>query len=384
MGLTHDITASSGNGSLARIAIHNLPAVGVRVAGTWVATLEFEGSIDGGANFIAVAGFPVGSSGALGTAASSATANDEWVFSLGGFSHFQVRASAYTSGTVTVSIEANAGSGYAGGASAGGGALGTVDTELPAAAALADAASAAPTTPTVGAVPLLMNATTLDRARAVVNTLDSTGTGIAAVGIVGQFDDTAPTAVTENQFAPVRISSRRALLVEGVASGTGLALATQGYSAAVSVTRPADTAVYAANDILGPATGSTAAITFPSMGPASGRVMITSASLERDVAALIAGETSYVLYLYNVTPPSALGDNAAFDLPAGDRASFLGSINLGTPVDLGSTLYIAQHGLNQQILLAATPSIFGYLVTVGTYTPASASVHVVTLHTVAV
>ena len=86
-----------------------------------------------------------------------------------------------------------------------------VDTELPAAAALADGASATPTTTTVGVVPLLMNATTEDRQRAVVNTLNSTGTGIAAAGIVGQFDDVAPTAITENQFGPVRMSTNRNL-----------------------------------------------------------------------------------------------------------------------------------------------------------------------------
>lgn len=40
-----------------------------------------------------------------------------------------------------------------------------VDTELPAAAALADGAAATPTTPTVGAVPLLYNGSTVDRER---------------------------------------------------------------------------------------------------------------------------------------------------------------------------------------------------------------------------
>lgn len=54
----------------------------------------------------------------------------------------------------------------------------------------------------------------------VSNGMDVTGAAVVAVGIVGQYDDTLPGAVTENQFAPVRISSRRALLVEGVASGT--------------------------------------------------------------------------------------------------------------------------------------------------------------------
>jgi len=160
---------------------------------------------------------------------------------------------------------------------------------------------------------------------------------------------------------------------------------TKGYtSGLISVTRTADTNAYAANDVLGPATGSTAAITFPNMGPSGGgEVIITSAIFERDAAAIISGETSYVLHLYNVTPPSALGDNAAFDLPSGDRASYLSSINLGTPVDLGSTLYVAADGINKQITLASG-SLFGYLVTVGAYTPASAAVHRIALHAVGV
>lgn len=54
----------------------------------------------------------------------------------------------------------------------------------------------------------------------VSNGMDVTGAAVQAVGIVAQFDDTSVGTVTENQFAPVRISSRRALLVEGVASGT--------------------------------------------------------------------------------------------------------------------------------------------------------------------
>lgn len=76
-------------------------------------------------------------------------------------------------------------------------------------AALADTASATPATTTVGAVPLLMNASSLDRARAVVNATDSVGTGIAAAGIVGQFDDVSPGTVTENRFGNIRMSVRR-------------------------------------------------------------------------------------------------------------------------------------------------------------------------------
>lgn len=99
----------------------------------------------------------------------------------------------------------------------------TVDSEFPAAAVLADGASAAPTTTVGASIPWLMNATTVDRQRAVVNAMDSTGTGIAAAGLMAQFDDAATGTVTENQFSTLRMSSRRALLVEGVASGTAQA-----------------------------------------------------------------------------------------------------------------------------------------------------------------
>lgn len=158
---------------------------------------------------------------------------------------------------------------------------------------------------------------------------------------------------------------------------------TKGYSAAVTLTRTADTNAYAANDVLGAATGSTAALTFASMGPSAGRIMIVGAQFQVNDTGLISGEASYVLHLYGVTPPSALGDNAAFDLPSGDRASYLGFVNLGTPVDLGSTLYVETANINKPLLLAGT-SLFGYLVTVGAYTPTSARVYVITLHALAV
>lgn len=159
------------------------------------------------------------------------------------------------------------------------------------------------------------------------------------------------------------------------------AIVAPGMSAAVSVTRPSDTTAYAANDVVGVTGGGTATMTF-ALGAVSGsRIMITSASLERDASAVISGETSYTLHLYNVTQPGAQIDNAVFDLATGDRTAYLGSINLGAPVDLGSTLYVGTDGINKQVKLAGT-SLFGVLVTVGAYTPVSAAVHVVALHAV--
>lgn len=156
-------------------------------------------------------------------------------------------------------------------------------------------------------------------------------------------------------------------------------IVTSGFSGGLTFARTSDTNAYTANDVIGSATGATAAILFSKFGPGSTEIMITSAKLQIDDTALISGESSYNLHLYSQTPPSALGDNAAFDVPSGDRDNYLGVISLGTPVDLGSTLRIDSDIINKQIHLRGE-SLWGYLVTVGGYTPTSARVYRVTLH----
>lgn len=158
-------------------------------------------------------------------------------------------------------------------------------------------------------------------------------------------------------------------------------LISPGLTASVTVTRPSDTTPYTANDVLGPTGAGTSGIDLNLAAISGSNILITGVALERDVAALISGEAGYNLYLYSVTPPSALADNAAFDIPSGDRASFLGKIAISAPVDEGSTLYIENNNLNKPVKLSGT-HIFGYLVSVGGYTPASASVLKVTLNAI--
>lgn len=146
-------------------------------------------------------------------------------------------------------------------------------------------------------------------------------------------------------------------------------------SATVSFT--CGTTAYAIRDAVG-ASAAAAALQFTNMGTSAGRIMITGASLEIDRAALISGEANYTLHLYNVTPPSAINDSAAWDLVSGDRASYLGNIAIPTPVDLGSTLYVEVNAVNKPIKLSGT-DIFAYLVTEAAYTP-TAAVHKITLH----
>ena len=113
------------------------------------------------------------------------------------------------------------------------------------------------------------------------------------------------------------------------------------------------------------------------LGALSGSVfMITDAELEIDGAT--AEATAWRLYLYNVTPPSATADDGAWDLPSGDRASFLGYIDLGTAIDLGSTQWVENHGVNKTVKLSGT-GVFGYLVNLTTLTPAAVA-HIVKLY----
>jgi hypothetical protein len=160
------------------------------------------------------------------------------------------------------------------------------------------------------------------------------------------------------------------ITVQGDPLGTPVPVAGQAYSASATFT-PA-----ASSHTAGDANGAIG--TFASIGPSAGRVMITSASLEIDSAT--AEATAWRLYLFNVTPPSALADLGDFVLAAGDRASFLGYVDLGTAVDLVDTQWVEVHGLNKQIKLAGT-SVFAYLVNLTTLTPAAVA-HTVTLHTV--
>lgn len=153
-----------------------------------------------------------------------------------------------------------------------------------------------------------------------------------------------------------------------------------GYSPRTSVTRPNDTTQYTAGDVCG---ATAAAWTFANVGPANGYIIIQSVSLEVDVTAVPSGMTSFRLHLYNVTPPSALADNAVWDLPSGDRTAYLGYIDLGTPVDVGSSLYVLSD-INRQFPMGTTTSLFGYLVTNGTYTPSAQAVKVIRINSLGV
>lgn len=141
-----------------------------------------------------------------------------------------------------------------------------------------------------------------------------------------------------------------------------------GYTSRTDQSRAANQTPYTAGDVVG------GVITFSSAGPTAGRVLITSADLGLYISAIPSGMGSFTLFLYDATPGSAIADNSPFDMPSGDRASYLGQIALGVPIDLGSTCYTTPVVPSLEVkLAAASTSLFAYLVTASGYTPAANS-----------
>jgi hypothetical protein len=184
------------------------------------------------------------------------------------------------------------------------------------------------------------------------------------------------------------IASNAALESGGNLAALAAWIATQrGFSSTQTITRPANTTPYVANSVWG------GVFQLSAVGSANREAIITGVQVVFSNTSLPIGMGAFRLYLYSVTPPSAIADGGAFSLPSGDRASCLtpGGINLGTSalaVGGGSVIldtFATNSGsLNHQISVPANTNIFGYLVTVGAYTPVSASTAIVKLSTLGV
>jgi hypothetical protein len=139
-----------------------------------------------------------------------------------------------------------------------------------------------------------------------------------------------------------------------------------------TITRPSNTTAYTAGDVVGDTIGS-AIIRLPDAGPTAGFVIIQSVSLVFSDSVVPAGMGAFRLHLYSASP-TAIADNAAFDLVSGDRATYMGFIDLPTPADFGSSLYTQTDYPGRLIkLAAASTTLFAELETRGAYTPVSAS-----------
>lgn len=160
-----------------------------------------------------------------------------------------------------------------------------------------------------------------------------------------------------------------------ISDGAGsLTVDGKAYRAAVTITRPSNATAYTAGDVIGDTNGS-AIITLSSIGPSAGYVLIQSVRLMIGNTSVPSGMGAFRLHFYTASP-TAIVDNAAFDLVSGEVANYAGFVDLPTPQDLGSTLFAQTDYCGTAIKLAtASTSLFCELETRAAYTPASATLY---------
>lgn len=196
-----DITASGSLTSTASVTTGTLngkDTAAIQVTGTWVATLQFEATVDGTNYFSVNAVTP-----ATGILATSTTANGNWQIDVAGYLNFRVRCSAFTSGTAVVSIST----------SSGGGALG-LDAPLPAGTNTIGAVNiaAAQTLATVTTVGTVTTCSTLTNITNWGNIVDDAAATPATTRVLmaGYFaDDTATDSVDEGDGGFARMTLNR-------------------------------------------------------------------------------------------------------------------------------------------------------------------------------
>lgn len=142
------------------------------------------------------------------------------------------------------------------------------------------------------------------------------------------------------------------------------------FRSSASLTRAANTTTYGVNDVI------FGAFELANIGNNNGFIAITDIRFLMNINYLPSGIGNLRLFLYSVTPPSAVADNGAFSVPSGDRASLLtpSGISLGTPALAlgGGSLVLSLVKINQFFRLTGT-SLFGYLVTEGAWVPTANS-----------
>ena len=137
-------------------------------------------------------------------------------------------------------------------------------------------------------------------------------------------------------------------------TGSSLAVGGKAYRAVVNITRPSNTTAYTAGDVVGD-TGGSAIITLNSIGPSGGYVLIQSVSLIFSDTSVPSGMGSFRLHFYSASP-TAIADNAVYDLASGERANYVGFVEIPAPADFGSSLYAQLDYAGRMVQLAAGSS----------------------------
>ena len=181
-------------------------AVSFTISGTWSATLQFEVSEDN-TNFVALNAYPPNST----TAVTSTAANGTWTAGVAGMVQFRVRASAYSSGTATVSIQGSKAVALSSLTGGGGGGGGTVTAVT----------GVAPVTSTGGTTPAIGCATCTTSAAALTSGDILEGGGLQAIVADTKLDDGNTTANTLTYTGTGGVTASAGPVTAGGSGGVG-------------------------------------------------------------------------------------------------------------------------------------------------------------------
>lgn len=150
------------------------------------------------------------------------------------------------------------------------------------------------------------------------------------------------------------------------------------YFSEVTVTKPATTTAYDINKVYGNL------FQIPNIGSSGGIIELISVSIIFDLATLPAGMSDFALYLFNSSPATAFANNELFSVPTNNRASLLtlNGINLTANLTRGGGTVVAETILiNSTFKLAsASTSLWGYLVSLSTFSHNVASNFIIRLY----
>ena len=194
-----------------------------------------------------------------------------------------------------------------------------------------------------------------NRVREVVNGQNTDGTGIQAVGTLAQFDDSSPGVVTENNFAPLRISANRRLMV----------VQTNGRLEQVAVTTTASPD-YSANDVIDGIKEITDLVVL-----ANQPAMFKSLTLKDK-----SGQApALTVILFKATPAGGTyTDNAALVFGAGDAANIAAVVKILTTdwITLAGVSMVSFGDINVLCAVAAS-SMYALIIADATWNAASTS-----------
>lgn len=178
---------------------------------------------------------------------------------------------------------------------------------------------------------------------------------------------TAGQATMANSH-PVAIASDQS----AVAIKTGMGVVSQ------EITRPSDTAAYAANDVVGPTGGAAVGVLADLFNENGGSGYISKVKLVTNQAANTA---SYRIYFYNAAP-TAIADNAVSSVLYADDAKIIGYVDIANTAQEGSGSDAAIGLWTGQLAAkaaAADNDLYYVIITKSAFTPASAQKYTITV-----